>query len=68
MMAVKTYFEEDVKKDIMDALKIEIEEAPDEKLGDIMLKIILRGRSIGLEDKDMEELKVVFRKRLKEVV
>jgi len=65
---VKTTYDPALKKDIMDALKIEIEEAPDNEVGNVMFKILLRGREIGLEDEDMEELKKVFRKRLKEVI
>ena len=67
-MPVKTTIEEDLKKDLVDALKIELEETPAEKLGDTMFRILIRGREFGLGDEEMEKLKEVFRNRLREIV
>lgn len=58
---------EQIRKDIVDALKIEIENTPKDKVGDIVFNIIIKGRQFGLTDEDMEELKDTFKKRLQKV-
>ena len=54
--------------DIKNKLKKEIEKAQTGKqLTEVGVRIAFRGRFFGLTDKDMDELREVFNKRLKEV-
>jgi hypothetical protein len=61
-------FAEQVKKDIVERLKKEIETVPIDKLADTALNILLKGKDFGLTEKDTNELRESFKKRLMEAV
>jgi len=60
-------FIKDIKKDILKKLEYEIKTAPKEELGNIMFKIILSSKEF-LNKEDIDKLKEIFNKRLKEMV
>jgi hypothetical protein len=59
-------FAKEIKKDLVERLKVEIETAPKEKLADTVLNIIVKGKEFGLDEDDMKILKESFKKRLEE--
>jgi DNA-directed RNA polymerase subunit F len=66
-VAEKSYIEK-IREDIKKALIAEIEASTPERASEIILSIIFKGRQAGLTDEDMDEIREVFRKKIKEAV
>jgi len=60
-------FIKDIKKDILKRLEYELKTVPKEELGNVMFKIILNSDEFLNKD-DIDKLKEIFNKRLKELV
>lgn len=60
-------FVDEVREEIKKTLITEIEASDPKRASEIILNIIFKGKQAGLTEKDMNEIREIFKKKLKEM-